>query len=298
MAYSISIDIGGTKINTGIIKNNRVFKNHIYQKKWPKTLNNFLAIIKKELTIFQPQQAKNIGISFPGPINEKGVIRQATNLPNYIKNVNLKKIIETWFKKPVFLEHDGFCFTLAESTIGAGRKYKYVVGLTLGTGVGGGFAVDKKIYLGSKRLMEIGHFKITERGFKCSCGKYGHFESQVSGPALTKYFKGISGKNISGVEIHRLAKKGDKKALKTAQKMAKYLGIALANIINTLSPEIIVIGGGVSNFSEVIKFAIPEAKKEVIYPGHKNIKIVKSKLNNDALLIGAHLITKSNYILT
>ena len=297
MAYTICADIGGTKINTGIIKNNRVFAKHKILTEKKKGLAHLLKNLKKAIEVYEPQKAERIGISFAGPV-ENGVIIEATNFPPYIRNVNLKKIIATWFKKPVAVEHDGECFTLAESILGVAKKYRFVIGLTLGTGVGGGLVINKKIYRGRQNLMETGHFKIMEGGFKCSCGHFGHFESQVCGPALTKYYQQLTGKNLAGEEIHRLALKKEGAALKTAELAAKYLGISLASLANTLSPDIFVLGGSVSQFEEIINLSKKYFLEEIIYSRHAKVKIVKSRLGDDAQLIGASLLTKNSYSIT
>ncbi|MFH1367464.1 MAG: ROK family protein [Patescibacteria group bacterium] len=296
MAYTICCDIGGTKINTGIVRNNRVFSKHKILTEKKKGLDHLLKTIRLALEAYRPQKAEGIGISFAGPV-ENGVILEATNFPSYIRNVNLQKIIGGWFKKPVSVEHDGKCFTLAESIIGEAKKYDFVLGLTLGTGVGGGLVINNKIYRGRHNLMETGHFKITEKGFQCSCGHFGHFESQVSGPALTRYFRRFSGKNLAGEEIHELAKAGDKKALAAAEIMSRYLAIGLGNLINTLSPDIIVIGGSVAQFQEIIDLAKKKLAGEIIYARHQKVRIVKSKLGDDAQLLGASLLIKNHYSL-
>ncbi|MFA5070271.1 MAG: ROK family protein [Patescibacteria group bacterium] len=294
MAYTICCDIGGTKINTGLVKNNRVISHHKILTEKKKGLKRLLANIKKSITNYQPQKARAIGLSFAGPVNN-GVVLEATNFPAYIRGVNLKKILESWYKKPVFVEHDGLCFTLSESILGAGKKYQYIIGVTIGTGIGGGFVVDKKLYRGRQNLMEMGHFQIREGGFRCSCGHYGHFESQVCGPALSKYYRRITGQTLKGEEINHLALRGDKNALAAAEVMARYLAQALASLANTLSPDIFILGGGVSRFEKIIALAKKDFGQEVIYARHKTIKIVKSDLEDNALLLGADLLTNNIY---
>jgi len=296
MSYSICLDIGGTKINTGIVKDNRVFKNHVINTKKNKGPKKLLADIKKAVDLYQPQKSKNIALSFAGPIDKKGALIHATNFPPSFENFNFKKEIKKTFKKKVYIEHDGFCFVLAESVLGIAKNYKYVVGLTLGTGIGGGLCINEKIYSGFHDLAEIGHFKIAKNGFKCSCGRQGHFEAQASGPALEKFYKKISGKNKKGVEIYKLAQKGHKAANQAAKITAKYLGIGLASLTNVLSPEIIVLGGGVSDFDNLIRLSKRTFKQELVDPRHKKTKIVKSKLGQNALLLGAYLTTiKKDY---
>jgi predicted NBD/HSP70 family sugar kinase len=296
MAYTICADIGGTKINAGIIKNNRVFAKHKILTEKKKGLVHLLKILKQAIEVYEPRKAAKIGISFAGPV-ENGIILEATNFPPYIRNVNLRKIIQGWFKKPVAVEHDGKCFTLAESILGQAKKFHFVIGLTLGTGVGGGLVINKKIYRGRNNFMEMGHFKIIEKGFKCSCGHFGHFESQVSGPALTRYYQQLTGKNLAGEKIHQLSLKGNKQALKTAETAGRFLGISLASLANTLSPDIFVLGGSVSLFSKIINISKKYFLKEIIYAEHAKIAIVKSRLGDDAQLLGAYLLTKNYYSL-
>lgn len=296
MPYTVCCDIGATKINTGLIRNNRVVISHRVETKKGKGLNSLLTNLKKSLTMYRPEKSRAISLSFAGVVDD-GVIINATNFPSYIINLNLRKIIQKWFGKPVFIEHDGLCFTLAESILGQAKNFRHVIGLTIGTGVGGGLSVDKKIYRGGRYSMEMGHFKILEKGFRCSCGHFGHFESQVSGPALSKYYQKITGKYLKGEEINKRALKGDKAALTAAKIMAHYLGISLASLANTLSPDVFVLGGGVANFGEIITFSKNEMRKEVIYPQHKKIKIIASHLGNHAQLLGASLLTVKNYYL-
>lgn len=296
MAYTICCDIGATKINTGLVKNNRVVISHRFETTKNKGKQHLLFNLKKSLAMYQPAKAQAIGISFAGVVKD-GIIMNATNFPPYIRNLNLKRIVQQWFGRPAIIEHDGACFTLAESILGQGRSYRHVIGLTLGTGVGGGLVIDKKIYRGAHNLMEVGHFKILEKGYQCSCGRHGHFESQASGPALTKYYQKITGKYLKGEEINKLALKGNRAALSAAKIMAHYLGIGLANLANTLSPEIFVLGGGVANFKKIITLCRGEMRKEIIYPQHHNIKILNSKLGNHAHLLGVSLLTVKNYYL-
>ena len=296
MSYLLCADIGATKINTGLVKDHQVIKNHKVDTGQKKGLAFTLRQLKKSLEIYQPKNAGAIALAWAGPVDfKRGVILGATNFPKTVINYRLIDTVEKWFKRPVFIEHDGLCFTLAESILGAAKKYRDVIGLTLGTGIGGGLVIDKKIYRGYKNLMEIGHMKITENGFKCSCGQSGHFESQASGPALSKYYKKISGQEKSPQEIEGLAKLGNKAALKASLALARYLGIGLANYINILSPDILVIGGGLSRFKMILDRAKKETEKYLVYPKLYQIRIVKSKLEDNALLLGASLIVDKKY---
>jgi glucokinase len=292
----IAIDVGATKINSGLVKNNRVLYNFFIKTEKHKGKAKVLKNIKSAIDPFIRHRPRAIGISFAGLTDHKrGVILRATNMPSYIKNTNLKKIVSGWFKKPVFLEHDGICFALAEAVLGPGRKYKNVVGMTLGTGIGGGIIINKKIYHGSFEVTELGHQWIAEDGAPCSCGRRQHLESFVSGPAMTYFYRRSAGRTLDPLSIEKMAYAGDKKALGVIDIMGRHLGIGLANIAHLLSPDIIILGGGLSRATQIIKRARQEFDKILIYPVLKKTKIEKSKIEDNALLLGAALITTGKY---
>lgn len=295
IGITLALDIGGTKIAAGLVKNKRVFEprkiNTVAHRGANKVLKNLHDMIK----LYLRHRPGKICVSFAGPVDHtRGIILAAPNFTRDMYGINLKKIISAWSNLPVSVEHDGFCFTLAESLVGAAVGFRHVLGLTLGTGVGGGLVVDKKIYRGYRSLMEVGHMKITDRGFRCSCGRNGHFESQVSGQALSRYFKKITGKAKNGEEIFALTRRGNRAAVRASQQMAVFLGRALANYVNILSPDIIVIGGGVSRFTELLQWGKGEMQKELEFPGLSKTRVVRSKLGDDALLIGAVLASKQS----
>jgi len=208
------------------------------------------------------------------------------------KNIKIKKILKKKFKIKTSLDNDARCFTLAESIFGIGKKYCHIIGITIGTGVGSGIIIDKKIYRGKNNTAgEIGHMTIDASSpFKCSCGKFGHFEALCSGKALVNFYKHLTGKTKNVFEIEKLAKLGDKNAKKTNALVAKYLGLGLANIINIFNPEIIIVGGGIAKIKELWQPALKEPKKEVMYDSLRDTKIIKTNLNEDAGILGAAML--------
>jgi len=161
----------------------------------------------------------------------------------------------------------------------------------LGSGIGSGIIIDKKIFHGEGGLAgEWGHTTIIDNGFRCSCHKEGHLETYASGRAMTKLYKKFSGKEKDTFYIEKQLHKGDPKAKQVFKIMSESLGIGIANIINALNPSIIIIGGGLVRVKELWQPSLKVARKKVVYPQLAKTKIVKARLGDDAGLLGATLI--------
>jgi len=284
MQKTIGIDIGATKTLFCLLGGKRVLKKEKIQT--PTNKKKLIKALKKNIKNLSSSKTK-IGIAVPGILDYKnGVILKCPNL-KYLNNLNLKKEL----KANITIENDANCFTLAESFLGAGKNEKIVLGITLGSGIGGGLVIkDKnkiKIYRGAfGGAGEIGHLTIKFDGQKCSCGNLGCFECYGS----AKFFKR---KGYSSKELAEKTKKGDKKALKIFKEYGRYLGIGLSNAINLIDPEVIVIGGGISkSWPYFLAETKKEIKKRTFSPFSKKIIKVKiSKLGKLAGAIGAGLIT-------
>lgn len=283
MRYILGVDIGGTNIKSGLVHNNKVIKRIIVKTQAKKGKS---IVIKNIISSIEKLMDKNVDIiclGCPGPLDYKtGMIVKTPNLP--LQRINLKKIIENRFKKKVYIDNDANCFTLAEAVLGAGKRYENVVGLTLGTGLGSGLVIDKKIYHGKCFATEIGHATINFNGPKSKCGNNGCLESYVSIRGILSRAKGLNIKNVK--ELSNLASLGNKKALSTWQETGFYLGIGIVNIINILNPDIIVIGGQIANAWPFFSKKMEEiVKNRALF----SCKIVKSKLR-DAGILGAALL--------
>lgn len=294
--YFIGLDVGATKIAAGAVTaKGKIVKKLILPTETFKgkkiILKNILTAVGK---VWLPG-TKAVGIAMAGQCNFKtGVFLSGPNFPKNFENIKIKKILEKEFDIPASLDNDARCFTLAEIVFGAGKKYSNVVGLTLGTGIGSGIVIDKKIYRGKNNTSgEIGHMTIDASSpARCSCGNFGHFEAHCSARAMVNFYKRFTGKNKSPFEIEKLAKEGNKEAKKVNSLLSKYLGLGLANIIHIFNPEIIIIGGGLAKIKELWQPALQEAKKRLIYKSLQGTKIVKTKLGDDAGILGAMLLTE------
>ena len=233
---------------------------------------------------------KKIGIGIAGQIDHKnGIIKHTPNI-NGFDNTNLKKIIKETIGESVEIENDVKCFALAENVFGRVKKYHNIVYLAIGTGIGGAIEINDKLYRGENNIAgEFGHMVIDSSGKKCPCGNKGCWEQYVSGKAIEKLYFELYKQKKKAKEIAIDSVKGIKKDKRIIKQASFYLATGLVNIINTINPETIVIGGSVVKQGEILKLAKKEALKKVLMPGKRTI-ILKSRLGNEATLVGAGLL--------
>jgi len=308
----LSFDIGGTKIAYGLVKNNRILS---YQKiLWQKPLNS-RKIINKIVEVIEncklpssrdfgelsrAAQAKRkienfkaIALGIAGQVDFKeGSVVLSPNISKKREKIFLKKILEKKFNLPVFLDNDVNCFTLGEAIFGLGKGERIVLGLTIGTGIGGGVVIEKKIFRGKDGFAsEFGHMTLEVGGHKCVCGKRGCFEAYASGRAMREIYFGLTGqrKNTFFIEEEFYRKKPE--AIFTVNETARWLAIGLANLINIFNPDLIILGGGMACFQPFIKIALKNIKPWLLVKEIKS-KILISRLREKAGILGAALLTK------
>jgi len=286
MKYTIGVDLGGTNIRAGLVLGNKIIKKTEVKTEANKGKNAVVKNIVKAINNVMAKDVKGIGIGSPGPLNyKKGIIINPKNIP--FKNINLKVILEKKFRVPIFVDNDANCFALGEALYGSGKNHDCVIGLTIGTGVGGGIVINKKIFHGRMNAGELGHTSIDFNRIKCNCGNIGCLEEYVSARGVMRLAKGLKAKNP--LEVYKLALNGNKKAIRVFEKMGFYFGIAVTNFVNIFDPDIIIVGGKISNswkfFSKSMKDTV---KKRCVV--NKNPKIIKSKLKHAAILGSASLI--------
>ncbi|HDH31606.1 MAG TPA: ROK family protein [Candidatus Wolfebacteria bacterium] len=296
---TLGLDIGATKIRYVVFdaKKQKLLLNKKL-KYHRKTRGEFLKTLNK---INQDKELKElnfrkIGIGIAG-IVENGKLVYSPNFPK-IKGISLSKEIKSFDftpakgearqgrqSAPITIENDANCFAYAEAILGAGKKYNNIVGLTLGSGLGGGIIINKKIYRGKGSAGEVGHTII----------KILNPKSKILNPAEAedlcseKFFHKLGIKNLLDLELK--AKKGDKKAKKIYEDFGINLGIVIANIVNILDPDVVVLGGSLSNaYNIFIRETKKTAKKFIVNPKSKNIPILKSHLGKSAGAIGAALL--------
>ena len=294
----LGIDLGGTKIEGIILKSDkepieieRLRINTEEDKGYKQIINNIKRLVDT-LENKVNYKFKKIGIGTPGTLDPETQLLKNSNSQNLNKK-SIKSDLENLLGKKVNIENDANCFALAETKFGAVKDQiphaKIVFGVIMGTGVGGGIIVDNKILYGKQGIGgEWGHTIIKDDGEMCYCGKKGCVESVISGRALQKYYTSLSGEKLSFKNIYKNIET-DLNAKKTLKRMITYFGKGLSNVVNIIDPDIIVLGGGLSNTNELYDQGYQELKKYVFNPTFKT-KIIKPKLGDSAGVYGAALL--------
>jgi glucokinase len=306
--YAIGVDLGGTSIKLGIVTNTgRLIKKisvRTEAEKGPKkVIDNIIAGIK-ELTEKLKYRIDGIGIGCPGVVTPgKGIVEDPPNFPGW-KKVNISKIILQEFKKPVFVDNDANAAAIGELTFGSGKKYRSFIMITLGTGVGGGIVINKKIYHGDFGAAgEIGHISIDYNGPKCNCGSYGCIEAYAGNLYLrervrtelrkhpeSKMWKMINNdlSKVSPRNIQSAAEMGDAYAKSVINELGVHLGSAFASLCNVLDISVFIIGGGIAGFGKPLFDSIKKTiSQRVMAPIRPRVRVLPAKLKNDAGIKGA-----------
>jgi len=306
--YAIGVDLGGTTIKLGIVTNTgRLIKKisvRTEAEKGPKkVIENIISGIN-ELNAKSKYKIDGIGIGCPGVVTPgKGIVENPPNFPGWEK-VNIGKIIFQKFKSPVFVDNDANAAAIGELTFGSGKKYKSFIMITLGTGVGGGIVINKKIYHGDFGAAgEIGHISIDYKGPKCNCGSYGCIEAYAGSLYLrervrtelkkhpeSKIWKLINNdlSKVSPRIVQSAAGMGDVYAKSVIDELGSYLGSAFASLCNALDISVFVIGGGIAGFGKPLFNSIKKTiAGRVMAPIRPRVSVLPAKLKNDAGIKGA-----------
>jgi len=313
MRYIVAVDIGGTAVKSGVIRDDGfvMYKQSMDSVKGRK---DYPLVQKIELAIediinFSKEKQwkiEGIAISAAGQINRKTgeVLYAVATIPGWT-GTQLKTILSNKFNLPVVVENDANASAIAEKWIGAGKEFDKFVCFTIGTGIGGGIIYDGKLLGGEKGIAgELGHIPIRGNGKRCSCGNNGCWEQYASMTALVdqvkeKISEGINGEKvlqlvdqdvekINGKVIFEVAEQGDTFTKNCIQEWVEYIADGIISLIHILNPEAIIIGGGVSAQGENLLNPIRECVKSKGMPMFtKDLQILSAKLNNDAGMIGA-----------
>ena len=266
----IGVDIGGTNIRCATISKSR--KIISYKEIKIKNTNSKEKVIKQLTRVIDSlfiKKIKGIGIGVPSIMDSyRGVVYEANNIPSW-KKIPLKKILEKRYKVDILMNNDANCFALGEKHFGVVKGYKHIVGVIIGTGFGAGIIINSKLY----------------RGSNCAAGEFGEIpfkdktmEDYCSGKFFNMY-------GISGEELHEMAKKGNKKALMIFKEFGENLGCGIATIINSVDPEIVILGGGVTKSYSFFKNSFLNSLEKHVYRRvFRNIKIKISTVKNVSLL--------------
>ncbi len=286
--YYLGIDVGGQNIKYGIWDKNIIIdKNKL---KTPQTLNEFISELKKIIKDYQKNfHLTGIGIGLPGVFDIKtGIMHDAVHM----KFINGHNFYESFseYKENIFFDNDANFATLGQYLLLPDKnKFKNVLFLTLGSGVGTGIIIDGKLYRGERGYIEGGHVIVEPEGVKCNCGSWGCLETIVSVEGLLRMYKEIKGELLYNTnEILKRAENGEEEALKVYEKFGYYLGIGITSMYNLISPELIILGGGLSYHNKFfLSKTIDTIKIRSYIYKYSNLNIRVSELGNDAGIIGA-----------
>jgi len=297
--HKIGIDLGGTKTE-GILLDET---HNIIERKRIKTPqeNGYDSIVKSITFLINDLKKKtsektSIGLCTPGVTDPNSGLIKNSNTQCLI-GMPLKNDLENILDQKILMENDANCFALAESLLGSAKDHEVVFGVIMGTGVGGGIVINGTIHKGRSNIAgEWGHHILHPNGNECYCGKQGCVETYISGPALERRWTSWS----SSTESLQTITQTDYDDYSTQKvwfelwkkEFLENFGMALANVIDILDPDAIVLGGGVSNVS----FLYDEGKKAVyenVFSDLVDTPILENKLGDSAGVFGACLLNNS-----
>ena len=288
-----AVDLGGTHLRVALVDDHGRILQHLKQETprgdSPEEILDALASAARAWDC-ESKPVVAASIMVPGAVDsDKAVVVQAPNLPSLI-NFQLKAVLQRRLGRPVFLENDANAAAVGEMWLGAARGCTDVVSVTLGTGVGGGVILKGRLWRGSHGSAgEIGHTTVDPfSGLKCKCGNTGCLELFASATAIVRMARELGMKESSAEEVYDAGRKGDKQALTVFTRFGMYLGIGLANLINLIDPQVIVITGGAVNGWDLFATEMYRQVEERAFRATaQQVKIARSECGDNAGLLGA-----------
>ena len=313
--YIIGVDLGGTNIVVGAMPEDG--SREIAFRSSPtrssegedSVVERMIQMIEDVIAVTMAETGAprenflGVGVGAPGPLDrEKGIIITAPNLG--WKMFPLRDRIQSVTGLHTTLDNDANCATMGEAWTGAAKGAKNVIGVTIGTGIGGGIIIDGKLYHGSSDVAgEIGHMPIDSTGRRCGCGNYGCLEAYASGTAIAdRAREALAGetegvlmtmcdKNLEKVTaqmVYKAAKEGDLVAIDVVRETARFLGAGIGALLNVLNPEVVVLAGGVVNAGEALFAPLKaEIRRRAFAPAVDACQIVPGALGGSAGVVGA-----------
>lgn len=281
----IGIDLGGTAIKLGRFREDGTCLQSLsVATPQPATPAAVLDAMVEAIAHLDPHHsAIAIGVGTPGPADAAGrIARVAINLAGW-RDIPLADWLEAKTGLPTVIANDANCAGLGEAWLGAGRRFRHLILLTLGTGVGGAIVLDGKLFVGHQGAAgELGLITLNPDGPPCNSGNQGSLEQYVSVQAIRR----LTG--LEPAQLGDLAKAGDPQALEFWQSYGRHLGAGLASLIYVLTPEAIVIGGGVSASAEFFFPAVEaEIERRVLHSSRAGLQLLQAELGNQAGIVGA-----------
>ena len=279
----IGIDLGGTKTEGILIDDSgkEISRTRIKtEKNYDGTIKGIISIVKKFENDFG--NSKSVGIGMPGAVStDSALVKNANSI--WLNGKPFKTDLEKALNKNINLENDANCFTLSEAVDGAGKDHAVVFGVIIGTGTGGGISINQKVLTGKNNIAgEWGHISLPNRSDdekkfvkQCYCEKSGCMETYVSGPGFASCFNLKHKTNYDSHAILEEFRSNDQRAIEALDIYVDHLARGLSLVCNILDPDIIVLGGGMSNISFIYDH-IDTSLKKYIFSDTFNTKVVKN----------------------
>nr|WP_315048719.1 ROK family protein [uncultured Leptotrichia sp.] len=308
MKYYAGIDLGGTNTKIGLVdaEGNIIFTTIVKTDSlegFEKTIERLAKILLQQVKSFDLnfEDVQSVGVGVPGPVLNTRVVKFWANFP-WKNGVDLALEFEKNLGKPVKVDNDVNVITLGEMWKGSAQGYKNVLGLAIGTGIGGGIIVDGKLVSGEHGAGgEVGHIKVEKDGKLCGCGQKGCWEAYASATGLIReaqsrlavnkvngLYEHVKSRTLEAKDVFDMAKQGDQFSLDLVDYEAEYIALGIGNLLSTLDPEIVVVGGGVALAGDILFDKVKEKLGKYAFPSTiENLKIVSATLGNDAGILGA-----------
>lgn len=290
--FRVGIDLGGTKIEGVVLDGDRVIARERVATRQERGYDAIVATIAElvaRLRLLAPG-CERVGLGTPGALSSR---------TGAVKNSNTTCLNGRWLHRDVaertglevVIENDANCFALAEAVVGAARGAEMVFGVILGTGVGGGLVLGGRVWHGRQGIAgEWGHHSIDPLGPPCYCGQRGCVEAWISGPSVVGRYREAGGDAHEMQEVVAAARRGVPLAEEHFEFFLDRFGRALANVIDVLDPEIVVLGGGLSHIDELYAGG-RSAVQRYVFNDELTTPIVRNALGDSAGVIGAALLT-------
>ncbi|KYP15164.1 ROK family protein [Flavihumibacter sp. CACIAM 22H1] len=271
----IGVDLGGTNARAGLIQQGEVVQSISHKLANKHSLDSTLEQLIHVIEPLVSDEVEGIGIGVPSIVDvENGVVFDVVNIPSW-KKVELKKILEQHFAKPVYVNNDVNCFALGEQQYGSAQNFSSFVAISVGTGLGTAIVINRELYL----------------GVNCGAGEIGYF------PYLDKNLEYYSSSSFFDIhsttaeEVFYAAQEGKPRALQIWQEYGHHLGNVLKVVLYAYAPEAVLLGGSISNAYRFFESSMLLSMDDFMYPSLlKQVKVIKSKTENIALLGAAALV--------
>jgi glucokinase len=304
----IGVDLGGTKLLAGVVDEGLTVHHRAQRRARgadeAEVLDTIVGAVREVLDASE-LPISGVGFGIPSLVDPATGIAQSTvHLP--LRGVPFRDVMAERLGVPVWVDNDANAALLAEHRAGAARDASHAVMLTLGTGIGGAIIVDGRLVRGvNGGAGEFGHTTVDPHGIRCDCGNFGCLETVVSGRALGRAAEraaseapdsrlGLAlegGREITGMLATELAHDGDPVARSVVRSMGELLGMGLANVVNTLNPEIVVIGGGVVAAGDLLlEPARAVVRERALSPSSEHVRVVPSRFGEESGMLGAALL--------